>query len=174
MQISKKVALMAAAAAGTIVVGGAGSANAHGLFPQPSGTSQSNSCDTELGLTTTGGLDLAPEGAFDPNSECVNFTNSRAVSQSNECDTTTGITTTGGATLAPTGDIDLGSNCTNIAIADNGVKHVEHHKAKHKAKDPHKAKAKAKHKAKDPHKAKAKAKAKVTKAKVKAKKDCKH
>ncbi|BBJ42096.1 hypothetical protein SSPO_048140 [Streptomyces antimycoticus] len=169
MQISKKVALMAAAAAGTMVVGGAGSANASGLFPQHGGASQSNSCETNVGPEVNI-VNLTSTGDINPNSDCVNVTNRVAVSQSNDCDSTTGITTTGSANLAPTGDVRLGSNCANIAIEDNPV--VVVHKdppKKHKAKDPHKAKKHHKAKA-DAHKAK-----KHHKAKVKAKKkDCKH
>ncbi|MEV5770248.1 hypothetical protein AB0L49_03095 [Streptomyces antimycoticus] len=146
------------------------------MFPQHRGTSQSNSCDTVVGPEVEI-ADLATSGDINPNSGCVNFTNSRAVSQSNDCNSTTGITTAGNAALAPTGDIRLGSDCANIAIADNGAKHEEHQKAKDpKHKDPkakhHKAKAKPK---KDNCKPKAKHhKAKHHKAKAKPKKDCKH
>src|SRR4051794_14644522 len=94
MQIGKKVALMAAAAAGTMVVGGAGSASAHGLFPQDSGARQSNACETNIGPFTTV-ANLAPPGEVNPNPDCVNVTNSAAVSQSNDCDTTTGAITHG-------------------------------------------------------------------------------
>ncbi|ATL84391.1 vacuolar carboxypeptidase Y [Streptomyces malaysiensis subsp. malaysiensis] len=173
---------MAAAAAGTMVVGAAGSASAHGLFPQSSGA-QRNLCDTAVGTTTnTGGA--APTGDIDLGSDCVNFTNSSgSVVQANDCDTATGTTLITGA-AAPTGDTTIGSNCANIAIDEPDpvvVVHKDPPKKQQKAKEQHKAKKhshKAKPKAKDPHKAKKHHKAKAKphhKVKVKAKKkDCKH
>ncbi|MBA6439583.1 hypothetical protein [Streptomyces sp. GMR22] len=174
MQIGKKVALMAAAAAGTMVVGGAGSASAHGLSPHLGGAAQLNSCDTNAGaIAQVGGM--APTREVNVGADCVNFTNRDVALQANDCDTTTGaIAQMGGA--SPTGNIEVGANCANIAVADDPVVvvHQDPPKKHHKAKDPHKAKkhhkAKSSHKAKDPHKV-----TKHHKAKVKAKKkDCKH
>ncbi|EFL24367.1 hypothetical protein SSOG_04081 [Streptomyces himastatinicus ATCC 53653] len=114
MNIGKK-AILLTAAAGTLVIGGAGGALAYGNGDH---VSQSNKCDTETGLTATGGFTLAPTGDVAIGSDCINFTNTGAVSQSNDCDTSTGVDVTGGATLAPEGDLDIGSNCANIAIDD--------------------------------------------------------
>ncbi|MEU0845483.1 hypothetical protein ABZ370_39355 [Streptomyces sp. NPDC005962] len=158
MHISKKVALMAAAAAGTMVVGGAGSASAYGgLFPSGDGARQSNSCDSRIG-TLAPVSTLAPPGDLDADSDCINFTNRGAAYQSNDCDTATGlITPISGA--APTGDLDVGSDCTNIAIDNTPVVvHQDPPKKDHKEKAKH-------HKAKK-H-AKAKKHGKTTKVTVK-------
>ncbi|WPB91852.1 hypothetical protein [Streptomyces malaysiensis] len=171
---------MAAAAAGTMVVGGAGSASAHGLSPHVGGAAQLNSCDTNAGtVTQVGGM--APTRDVTVGSDCINFTNTGAAFQANDCDTATGaIIQMGGA--SPTGNVEVGANCTNIAVEDDPVVvvHKDPPKKQQKAKEQHKTKHshKAKPKAKDPHKAKKHHKAKAKphhKVKVKAKKkDCKH
>ncbi|KUL46851.1 MULTISPECIES: hypothetical protein [Streptomyces violaceusniger group] len=169
MQIGKKVALMAAAAAGTMVVGGAGSASASGLFPHTGGATQLNSCGLDQGaIAQVGGA--APTRDITTGADCVNFTNGGAAFQANDCDTTTGaIAQMGGA--SPSGDINVGADCTNIALDEPDqvvVVHKDPPKKQHKAKEPHKAKKH--HKAKCSHKV-----TKHHKAKVKAeKKDCKH
>ncbi|MFE3220028.1 hypothetical protein [Streptomyces antimycoticus] len=153
MQIGKKAALMAAAAAGTMVVGGAGSASAHGLFPQSS-SAQRNHCDTATGPTANNGV-FAPTGDLDIGSDCINFANrDGAVLQSNDCDTATGTTLVIGF-AAPTGDTNIGSNCANIALDEPDQVVVVHKEApkKHKAKEQHKAKKVHKAKA-EPHNAK--------------------
>ncbi|MFI0775885.1 hypothetical protein [Streptomyces sp. NPDC021212] len=157
MQISKKVALMAAAAAGTMVVGGAGSASAFGLFPTGDGVRQSNSCDTRVGDVVPVNV-AAPTGDIDLNPDCVNFTNSHAAYQSNDCDTATGIIApVGGA--APTSDLDIGPNCANIAVGGDPVVVVHQD-------PPKKQKEKAKHSKAKKH-TKAKKHGKSTKVKVK-------
>ncbi|MEU8873662.1 hypothetical protein AB0D24_21315 [Streptomyces javensis] len=118
MNIGKKAVLLTAAA-GALVIGGAGGAlaNANDDF-----IVQLNSCDTATGTTTNTGA-AAPTGDLDLGSDCINFTNSSgSVVQANDCDTTTGTTVIMGG-MAPTGDTNIGSNCANIAVDDDSVRH---------------------------------------------------
>ena len=110
MNIGKK-AIFLTAAAGALVVGGAGGALAHG-----NGTAvQTNHCDTATGaITSVGGA--APTGDINIGADCINYTNTGAATfQSNECDTATGVIAPVGA-AAPTGDINVGATCTNISV----------------------------------------------------------
>ncbi|GLV78602.1 hypothetical protein [Streptomyces hygroscopicus] len=118
MNIGKK-AILLTAAAGSLVIGGAGGALAHSSDDL---TVQLNKCGTAVGPTTHTSLG-APTGDLNIGSDCLNFTNSRGtVVQSNDCDTSTGLTLhTGG--LAPTGDTNIGSKCANIAVDEDNNSH---------------------------------------------------
>ncbi|MET7935930.1 hypothetical protein [Streptomyces sp. NPDC005322] len=113
MNIGKK-AILLTAAAGALVIGGAGGALANG---NDDFVVQLNHCDTATGpITQVGGG--APTGDIEVGADCINFTNSHgSVFQANDCDTATGAVTQVGG-LAPTGDINAGANCTNIAVDD--------------------------------------------------------
>ncbi|MEU8825882.1 hypothetical protein [Streptomyces sp. NPDC048636] len=115
MNIGKK-AILLTAAAGALVIGGAGSALAHN--GGDGFVAQLNHCDTATGtIATVGGA--APTGDINVGADCINFTNSSGnVFQSNECDTATG-TIAPVAGLAPVGDVNIGSNCTNIAVDED-------------------------------------------------------
>ncbi|MFI0817360.1 hypothetical protein ACH4TX_12790 [Streptomyces sp. NPDC021098] len=110
MNIGKKAAFLTAAA-GALVIVGAGAASAHAY----GGVYQGNDCETATGAIITGAV-TAPSGDLNVGADCVNFTNSGATAyQGNDCSTATGPITTAPA-LAPTGDINLGAHCTNIAV----------------------------------------------------------
>ncbi|NEW74728.1 hypothetical protein [Streptomyces rhizosphaericus] len=114
MNIGKKAVLLTAAA-GALVIGGAGGALANANDDL---IVQLNSCETATGTTTNTGA-AAPTGDVNIGSDCINFTNTGgSVVQANDCDTATGTTViTGG--MAPTGDTNIGSKCANIAVNDN-------------------------------------------------------
>ncbi|MEU5268160.1 hypothetical protein [Streptomyces hygroscopicus] len=115
MNIGKQAVLLTAAA-GALVIGGAGGALAHNHDDL---IAQINNCDTHTGaITQVGGM--APTGEVEVGADCVNFTNiqGQAVLQENNCDTTTGpIMQMGGA--SPTRDVNVGAKCANIAVNDN-------------------------------------------------------
>ncbi|MFJ4636306.1 hypothetical protein ACIP69_11780 [Streptomyces hygroscopicus] len=114
MNIGKK-AILLTAAAGSLVIGGAGGALAHA---NNDFIAQLNHCDTSTGaISQLGGA--APTGNIEVGADCVNFTNvtTGSVIQANDCDTATGpILQTGGA--SPTRDVNVGAKCTNIAVSD--------------------------------------------------------
>jgi hypothetical protein len=111
MNIGKKAALLTAAA-GALIVGGAGGASAYG-FGHHLGA-QHNKCDTDF----VGGAAFAPVApviGLPPHSDCVNI--GKGAAQSNECDTTF-ITGLAFAPLAPV-KFGQGSQCANIALGDH-------------------------------------------------------
>ncbi|BBJ42094.1 hypothetical protein SSPO_048120 [Streptomyces antimycoticus] len=98
MNIGKKAVLLTAAA-GALVIGGAGGALANS---NDDSVSQRNKCDTSSGIMISGSGSLAPTGDTAIGSDCINFTNAGgSVDQSNDCDTTTATTLSGNANLAP-------------------------------------------------------------------------
>ena len=108
MNIGKK-AIFLTAAAGALVIGGAGSALAHDGY-----TGQTNHCDTATGvIASVGGA--APTGDINIGADCINYTDSGATYQGNDCDTATGLIAPIGA-VAPTGDVSVGAKCGNIAV----------------------------------------------------------
>ncbi|MEV0535639.1 hypothetical protein [Kitasatospora sp. NPDC050463] len=113
MNVGKKAAFLTAAA-GALVLVGAGGASAHGfghLFGQE-GVEQSNTCSTAPGVLALTGL--APDIEYDTNCLNVDASGGGASEQSNNCSTAPQAATLTGL-LAPAPEIEYNTSCVNLA-----------------------------------------------------------
>ncbi|MFI6845889.1 hypothetical protein OG535_17025 [Kitasatospora sp. NBC_00085] len=115
MNVGKKAAFLTAAA-GALVLVGAGGASAHGfghLFGQE-GVEQSNTCSTAPGVLAVTGT-LTPELEYDTNCLNVDASGGGASEQSNNCSTAPQAATLTGL-LAPAPKLEYPTECTNVAF----------------------------------------------------------
>lgn len=118
MILGKKAALLTAAA-GALVLVGAGGASAHGfgqLLGQ--GPEQSNECSTQpiIGSVVVA-TPLTPTGDITHDTTCVNYQDQSAGEQSNHCDTTPVLGDVVIPVLVTAPKITYNTTCLNVAGA---------------------------------------------------------